>query len=604
MIRLLLSLVPSARRLVPSGHGVVTVTFFGLVAGLEFLGRSATSDLHDGLAALVLASAIALVATRHRRSPLPWVSWLGGKARFLLSRIERVKYDQGIDLRGTPRFPRRLPPVTWVVLAVLTTWAIIAGSVWYFFPIGWRELGLNTSYVIYLVVLLGIWSGLLVCMFVGVYLKIQLLDSWLKGITNPSDRRKLELGIIILYMLAIAGIAYVVPTIFVLAVCVAVGLVAVAAVVRPSEDEPAGLWRSGPGRPIYAVPFNRLVAGGLGLAGFIVFDLLLTACGGRLLSPFEQTDTMPVTALLGTAAAWMVPGLVIAAVIQLWAIRRSDPSRRTPPTVHLSGHRPAEERKLALDTIVSWGWSIRPHSDDADSGDIKIELVSPEQSQATEFEPRWPLKVSLDDLTSIRVKDRLERRDQIQLRRQVFRGLSVLFKKAVAERTTRGGGYWFHPQWWFQGTLEREEMSKGRSDQPTPPRPIGPPYRKVFAVRARQHLHEILQAVQIDIVYIEDGVGRRSIEKVMRSVFELYDRTGGKRKADDLCFRALPKVRVMIHEYAPGKPFQATGYREPKFDDLSRARVLHIFRDHGGDEADVEVPFDFSWEPSPVLGMG
>jgi hypothetical protein len=60
----------------------------------------------------------------------------------------------------------------------------------------------------------------------------------------------------------------------------------------------------------------------------------------------------------------------------------------------------------------------------------------------------------------------------------------------------------------------------------------------------------------------------------------------------------------MVHEYAPGKPFKATGYREPKFDDLSRARVLHIFRDHGGHEADVEEPWDFSWEPSPALGSG
>ena len=55
MMRLLLSTLPSARRLVPTGHGVVTVTFFGLLVGLEILGRAATSDLHDGLAALVLA---------------------------------------------------------------------------------------------------------------------------------------------------------------------------------------------------------------------------------------------------------------------------------------------------------------------------------------------------------------------------------------------------------------------------------------------------------------------------------------------------------------------------------------------------------------------
>src|SRR5262249_4532672 len=64
------------------------------------------------------------------------------------------------------------------------------------------------------------------------------------------------------------------------------------------------------------------------------------------------------------------------------------------------------------------------------------------------------------------------------------------------------------------------------------------------------------------------------------------------------------KVRVMLHDYAPGRPFKTSKYREPQFDDLSRARVLHIFRDSGGHEAPTEAPFDFSWEPSPVLGGG
>jgi hypothetical protein len=106
------------------------------------------------------------------------------------------------------------------------------------------------------------------------------------------------------------------------------------------------------------------------------------------------------------------------------------------------------------------------------------------------------------------------------------------------------------------------------------------------------------------MVFVEDGVGYRTFEKVLRAVFELYDVHGGQRPADDHLFRGIPKVRVMVHEYAPGQPFKATGYREPKFDDLSRARVLHVFRDHGGHEAPTETPFDFSWEPSPALGVG
>ena len=106
------------------------------------------------------------------------------------------------------------------------------------------------------------------------------------------------------------------------------------------------------------------------------------------------------------------------------------------------------------------------------------------------------------------------------------------------------------------------------------------------------------------MVFVEDGVSQRTVEKVLRVLFELYDVHGGQRKAEDHLFRGLPKVRVMVHDYAPGRPFKTDKYREPQFDDLSRARVLHVFRDHGGHEAPTEAPFDFSWEPSPALGVG
>ena len=67
-------------------------------------------------------------------------------------------------------------------------------------------------------------------------------------------------------------------------------------------------------------------------------------------------------------------------------------------------------------------------------------------------------------------------------------------------------------------------------------------------------------------------------------MLELYDVHGGKRRAEELHFRGLPKVKVMIHEYEPGNPFRSDAYPEPKFDDLSRVRVLHVFRDRGGHE--------------------
>jgi hypothetical protein len=106
------------------------------------------------------------------------------------------------------------------------------------------------------------------------------------------------------------------------------------------------------------------------------------------------------------------------------------------------------------------------------------------------------------------------------------------------------------------------------------------------------------------MIFVEDGVSYRKVEKVLRVLTELYDVHGGRRRAEELHFRGLPKVRVMIHEYEPGNPFQSEVYPEPKFDDLSRVRVLHVFRDRGGHEERVEPPFDFSWTPAPAGVMG
>ena len=103
------------------------------------------------------------------------------------------------------------------------------------------------------------------------------------------------------------------------------------------------------------------------------------------------------------------------------------------------------------------------------------------------------------------------------------------------------------------------------------------------------------------MIFIEDGVTFKNLERVLRIITELYDVHAGKRRAEDFHFRGLPKVRVMIHEYEPGNPFRSDAYLEPKFDDLSRVRVLHIFRDRGGQEEYVDPPFDISWTPAPAL---
>jgi hypothetical protein len=297
-------------------------------------------------------------------------------------------------------------------------------------------------------------------------------------------------------------------------------------------------------------------------------------------------------------AAWLVPGLLLVGLYWLVSAVRTDPARRIGPTVAVAGGSPAD-RKAAAARLRRWGY--RPRMSSGDGTTAGVELVPAEQSEATEFDPRWPLKVSLADLGGTVVRERLARRDEIQLRRQFFRGLGKLFRRASAFKGPGGGGFWFAPHWWFIECLGREDADGGEE---TAPPMVGPPYSRVLSVRCRQHLHAVLRATRVDMFFIEDGVDYRKLEKVIRVLLELYDVHGGKRAAEELHFRGLPKVRVMIHDYEPGNPFRSDLYPEPKFDDLSRVRVLHVFRDRGGHEELIEPPFDWSFTPAPAGLVG
>jgi hypothetical protein len=199
------------------------------------------------------------------------------------------------------------------------------------------------------------------------------------------------------------------------------------------------------------------------------------------------------------------------------------------------------------------------------------------------------------------VRQRLERRDEIQVRRQLFRALQKLFKRASAFKGPGGGGFWLAPHWWFVDGVGREDADASGEDIAPPL--VGPPYSRIIPPRARQHAHAVLRATQVDMIFVEDGVTFKNLDRVLRVITELYDVHGGKRRAEELHFRGLPKVKVMIHEYEPGNPFRSDLYPEPKFDDLSRVRVLHVFRDRGGHEERVDPPADFSWTPAPALSV-
>ena len=524
-MRLLESAFPRLSRLVPPGRFFVGVFVAALVVALELVGRLALHDLHDSLAACVLIGAGALALARHKGRPWPGTRFA---RRRLVRLFEHVRGNYGIDLRGTPPLPPRTPSGGWVVLLILLAWTAVAASVWWLCPSGWRDLGVNSSYVVYLVMLTLLWSALVVVFLGTLSLTLLLLDRQLHpGGRKTQERRAYELAAALGYVVAVITLAGLVPVVAVVGLCGAVAVGALVAAGFSPADTQAILWRARPGRPIYAVPQRRVVAGFCALAALFVGNLLLSACGGRLLSMPDKGDAMFLTNVLGMSTAWMVPGFVAVAAVTLGKLRAADPANRTPLGLYWTTTLPiASLKSCAL--IAARGWRVRPRGERRRPGDVAIVIVPSEQSEAFEFQPSWPLKVSLSDLDNPDVIERLARRDALQVRRRAYRGLRKILGRAYGSKKRKGGYYRFAPHWWHSAALTYEEPPRRVDDAPTP-RHVGPWYAAAFRPRARQQFHAMMRAVQIDEVIVDDGVPARAVERVVRALFEVYDKHAGLR---------------------------------------------------------------------------
>ena len=586
-----------------SGQVLFSMGVLSGVLALEVLGRAFTSDVQDGLGALALITLGGAVAFWHRRRPLDWVNWLVNRANRTGIRLAKLKYEHGIDFRGTPPLPQRLPSFAWWLTLGLLSWGAIAVGVWYWLPGGWRDIGVQTSYVFYLLILLTLWTLLFAGLLAGLFVPMMLLDRWLRESLSDSDRRVVLIVAGFTYIFAITGAAAYFPVVGVVAVCGVTAAIAMYWCVRPGHAELALLWRSRPSGRIYSVPAPRLIAGGVIVLVIAYTDLILTGMCGRLLTNIEAEDSMPLTGSLAALVAWTTPGLLMVLASRLYSVWRSNPSQRTRPTIHVQSPRASDSLERITEIVTTWGFRVRADDGKPKSTEVGLVLVHPELSEATEFDPRWPLKVSLSDLQAGAVRERFARRDEIQLRRRFFRGLRTLMKQARAEDRSKGGGYWLAPHWWFFNGLGREDgdASKRAEDGEGSLRSVGPSFSGVFGRRARQHMHRVLRGVQVDVIYIEDGVSVKQLIQVFRAILEIYDVYGGRKRVDDHSFVGIPKVRVVVHDLSPEKPLVTVKYRQPKFDDLSRGRVLHIFRDSGDAEEVSDIPYDYSSEPSPLL---
>ena len=64
-------------------------------------------------------------------------------------------------------------------------------------------------------------------------------------------------------------------------------------------------------------------------------------------------------------------------------------------------------------------------------------------------------------------------------------------------------------------------------------------------------------------------------------------------------------VRVVLHEFdlVDADKLNLTNYPEPDYDELARARILHVFKDRGDDEVEPDWMPDESEDRPVLLGV-
>jgi hypothetical protein len=291
--------------------------------------------------------------------------------------------------------------------------------------------------------------------------------------------------------------------------------------------------------------------------------------------------------------------LLLSAGVFVFLAWRNDPARPARPRAQVGGVGQNDQKHVAR-LLALHGWDVT--FGEPEPTDVRIKVAHPEASELHEFDPSWPLAIARTELGDEFVYSRMARRQEIQLRRQFLRGLERVFHEAKGRKSSGGCGYWLAPHLWFVAGLTRDEVSGGEDEPAFLTEIIGPPYAEVFALPVRRYLYRLLKAQQVDLIFVEDGVGYRKLVKVLRVLFEQYDKGAGQKRSEDVHFRGLTKVRVMFHDFDVDEPFRPSSkYPEPKFAPLGRLRVLHVFRDRGGEEQEVEPPFNFDQTPVPNL---
>jgi hypothetical protein len=599
-MQLLARTLRTFRQIVGSNGWFTLLIFVGLLA-IEVGGRTSPSDWFDLFAAMILGGVLIAVVWQHRRSPLPWVQPITRLLSALGEWLKRWFVEVGYDLRGDPPVKRGVPPIVFGIFGLLLAWSAILLAVGDYFPQALRAFGVNFFYVGYLFVMSLIWGASVLGICIALWAGVGFIhdDLAADGRGPRVSRGGLFLAVVSLLILG----SRLVPLWQVLSLClVAWGALTLIAGLGNSGDV-RFLWRPRQSTRVRSVSAPKSAAIMFGIATLIALNLVVTGAGALVWKdPAEARGSMQWTVMLGTALGWALLAVLWVFVWQAAKERLRSPARRARRVLHIRGLVTRSTHKALRAHYRRRYWRIEYFPHEPDPCAVQIEIVEPTRTEAREFDPAWPLKLCLDDLDDEMVRDRILRRSDLQARRRLIVGMERIFKVAKRRKYRNGHGYWVAPHLdglWNGLRRDEPEPDPGPLDPHMVHDNIGPAYHRAIPRLARHLAHGIMRGLQIDLIFVEDGVTFRRFSKVLRRIFELHDKAPN-RPVEDLHFVGLTGMKVLVYEFQFDNPYESDTYPEPKFTALGRARILLVFRDRSESEELVEPPFDASRTPAPL----
>ncbi|QDV07890.1 hypothetical protein Poly30_34250 [Planctomycetes bacterium Poly30] len=570
-------------------------------AGIQWYGRTLATNEWDDLGAMALVGLILWLALGREPHRFPGMSERAGTlvrraGTNLQARLKAAWPRIGVDLVEDPPFARGLPRLFWAPGVALAAFGLL------FIARPWNDglelvaLARTWAYPVYLLAVGLFWTLAVVVGIFGLLLPFALIWNWACATYRGHDeRRKAESRRAMTWTFAAMALTVLVfPAPWAIGAVGWLALATVALLHHPKQPNLSVIWRprhraerhrSTEWRTLQSLE-TMVIAGGC--------TVLMTVPALGALGE-SQRELAPVTALL----RWLVclGGLWLTLALAAYRLHFSlnvslnAPSTRNPRRIRIRGGSHAE-RERATERFRRDGWKVLDAEDPRlRVDDMRVTLDSGAELESPHFaDLSKPIAPEL--LENDEVLWRLKRRADLRSRRSVMKGLKAIFKEAAAGLRGPGTGFIVAPHQWFMLGLARDIADHDTTEDRSVEGFLQPEYRAVMTPRARHHLYLVLQSAGVDLIYVEDGVGYRRLALALRVIFELFDRHGVDRRVSSRDFSTVHGVHAIVHDVTPDNPRVSETYPEPDYESETRARILHLYRDRGGEEGRVDVPVE------------